>query len=83
MNEQDVYQPKLTPARRRALEVLHQHGTARVSNVTDPDRDYVHHQVADWLVEAGYATFAGFRDAVVATRAGHEAAEALTTEGDQ
>lgn len=51
--------PKLTPARRRALEVLadrHRKGRcARVSNTTDLDEGLLYWQSAEWLVAQGLA----------------------------
>jgi len=46
--------PKLTPAARRALDVVAAHdGTARESNITDPDRGLVYWQSVRRLFDLG------------------------------
>lgn len=47
--------PELTPARRRALEVLVGGPVARYSNETDGAQGLIYWQSADWLLENNYA----------------------------
>jgi hypothetical protein len=50
---------RLTPARRRGLEVLARWGYVRESNVTDLERGLVYWQTVNWLVGGYYAVVRG------------------------
>jgi hypothetical protein len=67
----------LTPARRRALEVVARHGDfGRESNVTDLDRGLVYWQSADWLVSEGVCSWYGSTRMLGLTAYGREVARA-------
>lgn len=70
---------KLTPARRRALEVVANPGPLRaalVSNVTDRAKGFVYWQSADWLVAEGLAEWTAPRLRLRPTERGRAALEA-------
>ena len=50
----------VSASRLRALEVVHRHGTAAVSNTTDPDRGQIHHSAAHRLLVEGLIEQTGF-----------------------
>lgn len=50
----------VSASRLRALQVVHRHGTAAVSNATDSDRGQIQHAVAHRLLVEGLIEQVGF-----------------------